>query len=115
MPRGMTASARLGVVGSPPTGARSRPTPQARTAMSDTAVDRTDNDLARFQFSCPAWWTAFNRGRLAERRSAVNERADWREGDFQRGAAGKILGGVETGTRSVSEKIGRRSGRERVG
>lgn len=53
-------------------------------------VNITRNDLSRFQFSCPAWWQAFERGRENHRREAVNERADWRHADFQRAAAWKI-------------------------
>jgi hypothetical protein len=58
-------------------------------------VDRTDNNLSRFQFSAPAWWAGFNAGRQTAREQAQKELADWRAADFQRGAAGKISEGAE--------------------
>jgi hypothetical protein len=58
-------------------------------------VDRTDNNLSRFQFSAPAWWAGFNAGRQTAREQAQKELADWRASDWQRDAAGKISEGAE--------------------
>lgn len=57
------------------------------------SVDRTTNNLSRFQFSCPAWWAGFTRGRKFGRELAIYESADWRPADFNRG---KIEEGVAT-------------------
>lgn len=61
-----------------------------------TAVDRTDNNLERFRYNAPAWWAAFERGRREAREQARMESADWRAGDWQRGAASRINEGELT-------------------
>jgi hypothetical protein len=48
-------------------------------------VNRANNDLSRFQFSCPAWWQGFLRGQAEGRRKAQDEGAEWSAADWQRG------------------------------
>jgi hypothetical protein len=59
-------------------------------------VDRTDNNLARFQYSAPAWWAGFNTGRRDARVQAQSEAATWEAVDWQRGALATIKERTET-------------------
>jgi hypothetical protein len=53
-----------------------------------TDVDRSNLDLGRYRYSCPAWWVGFCRGMASQRRAAVDESAsrdEWALADWRRG------------------------------